>query len=181
MNFLLLDGSPIAGGAFGAWLDDLEPALRSLGHGVRRIALRDRRIAQCRGCFACWVKTPGICAIRDDMPDVLRAVLAADVLTLASPVTMGFTSALLKRAHERMLPQLHPYLRLVGGEIRHRLRYTRYPRLALILGAEGCDEEDHAIVEAIYREIAKETHGTLALAASTANAPEEVAHALAGA
>jgi multimeric flavodoxin WrbA len=179
MEFLVLDGSPTPGGSFGAWLDALEPALRSDGHGVRRIALRELRIAQCKGCFECWVKTPGRCSTRDDMPEVLRAALAADTLVLASPVTMGFTSALLKRAQERMLPQFHPFLRLVGGEFRHRFRYARYPRLALVLGSEDCDEEDRSIIEGVYREVAKETHGTLVLAASTQLAPKEVAHALA--
>lgn len=179
MDVLVLDGSPDPGGAVEEWLGRLEPALRAAGHRAARIALRRLRISQCRGCFECWVKTPGRCPTLDDMPGVLRAVLAADLLLLASPVTMGFPSALLKRAHERLIPMLHPYLRLVDGEFRHRLRYARYPRLALVLGHEGCDAEDRAIIEAIYREVAKETHGTLALAETTATAPEEVAHALA--
>jgi multimeric flavodoxin WrbA len=179
MEILILDGSPSAGGGFGAWLDALAAALAGGGHAPRRLALRDLRIAQCKGCFECWVKTPGRCAIRDDAPEVLRALLASDLLVLASPVVMGFVTPLLKRAHERLLPQLHPYFGVVKGEIRHRLRYRKYPRLALVHGHEGCDEEDASILAAVYQEVARETHGALALATSTALAPEEVAHALA--
>jgi len=179
MEILVLDGNPSAGDGFGAWLDALVPALAAEGHAVRRLALRELRIAQCKGCFECWTRTPGRCGIRDDAPEVLRAVLAAELVVLASPVVMGFVSPLLRRAHERLLPQLHPYLRVVKGEVRHRLRYERYPRLALVHGHEGCDEEDAQILKNVYEEVARETHGTLALAASTALTPEEVAHALA--
>ena len=179
MDVLLLDGNPSAGGPFAAWLDELEPALRGRGVGVRRIALRERRIAQCRGCFECWVKTPGRCTTRDDAEEVLRAALTSDVVVHASPVEMGFVSALLKRASERFLPLLHPYFRLERGEFRHRLRYPRSPRLALVHGHEGCDEEDARILADIYRELARETRTTLAVVASTAAAPQEVAHAIA--
>jgi len=179
MRMLILDGSPEAGGEVGAWLDGLERELDHAGHEVRRIPLRELDIAQCRGCFECWVKTPGRCATRDGAAEVLRALLASDVLVLASPVTMGFVSPLLKRAQERFLPILHPYMRVVEGEVHHRLRYARYPRLALVHGHEGCDEEDHRILEEIYRSVALETEVPLVVAVSTAAAPREVAHALA--
>jgi multimeric flavodoxin WrbA len=179
VDVLILDGSPAPGGGFGAWLDGLEPALRGRGVGARRIVLRERRIAQCRGCFECWVKTPGRCTTRDDAEEILRAALASDLVVHASPVVMGFVSALLKRAGERFLPVLHPYFRLEGGEFRHRLRYPRYPRLALVHGHEGCDEEDARLLADVYRELARETRTTLAVVASTAAMPEEVADALA--
>jgi multimeric flavodoxin WrbA len=179
MHVLILDGSRTEGGRFGAWLDALEPALRGRGVAVRRVALREKRIAQCRGCFECWVKTPGRCTTRDGAEEVLRVLLAADVAVLASPVEMGFVTAVLKRAQERFLPMLHPYFRLDGGEVRHRLRYDHYPRFALVHGHEGCDDEDARVLADVYREFARETGGELALSASTASAPEEVAHALA--
>jgi multimeric flavodoxin WrbA len=117
--------------------------------------------------------------MRDDAEEVLRAILAADVVVHASPVVMGFVTAVLKRAAERILPLLHPYFRLEDGEFRHRLRYDRYPRLALVHGHEGCDEEDARILSDVYRELARETRSTLALVTSTATTPGEVAHALA--
>lgn len=37
-------------------------------------------IKPCRGCFECWHKTPGICAIRDDMAECLEILIEADLI-----------------------------------------------------------------------------------------------------
>jgi multimeric flavodoxin WrbA len=179
MRITILDGSPSPGpDDLGPWLARLEPALRARGHAVHRVALRDLRLRQCRGCFDCWVRTPGACTTRDDGEALLREYVAADVAVLASPVRVGFTSALLRRAQERLLPALHPYFTVREGECHHLGRYARSPRLALVHGHQGCDEEDAALLEALHRRAALNMLTTLALRASTARAPEEVADAL---
>ena len=71
---------------------------------------------------------------------VCRAAIDADLLLLASPMAMGFTTALLKRAADQMIPLLHPYFIVEGGEVRHRARYAHYPAMALLLGA-GADTD----------------------------------------
>ena len=43
-------------------------------------------IRECLGCFACWSKTPGKCAITDDMTDVLQKILRADVMVWSFPL-----------------------------------------------------------------------------------------------
>ena len=106
---------------------------------VRRFRLRDRTLCQCKGCFECWTKTPGRCGIRDGTDELVRALLASDLLVVASPTSMGMTTALSRRAMERMIPILHPHFDVVDGEIHHRARYERYPRLALLYGMDGCD------------------------------------------
>jgi hypothetical protein len=92
---------------------------------------------------------------------------------------MGMTSALSRRAIERMLPILHPYFEVVGGEVHHRGRYDHYPRMALLYGAEGCDPEDEELLVLLHRKMAVDFKTTLAFAASTARSPEEVSDALA--
>ena len=70
-------------------------------------------------------------------------MLDADLLLLASPMTMGFTTALLKRAADQMIQLIHPYFVVEGGEIHHRARYAHYPVFALLLGAgPDSDAED---------------------------------------
>jgi len=178
MRLAILDGNPAAGGAFDEWVERFAAALETEGHAVRRLALRELSLAQCKGCFACWLRTPGRCSIRDDGEVLLRAVLESDLVVHASPVSMGFVSPLLKRAQERLLPILHPFMQIVAGEVHHRLRYDRYPRIALVHGHLDCDGEDARILEDIYRAVALETHVSLALTASTEEAPEEVARAI---
>ena len=56
------------------------------GAEVACYQLAEYQIRQCQGCFACWFKTPGRCVQADDMPELLQAYQAADVVCLASPV-----------------------------------------------------------------------------------------------
>jgi multimeric flavodoxin WrbA len=175
---LILDGAA-APAPFGAWVDELARELSARGAEVRRLVLRDLRISQCRGCFGCWVKTPGRCVIRDGAEEVVRAYVAADVAVIASPVVMGFTTALSRRATERLLPILHPYVELVDGELHHRARYPRRPALALVHGHEGVDAEDEALLREIHERMAANMRTQLALVASTARSASEVCDALA--
>ena len=179
MRFTILDGAPAAGAPMVGWLEAVAGGLTARGHAVSHLRLRELRLSQCRGCFGCWVKTPGRCVIRDDGPRLLGEFLAADVAVLASPVTMGFTTALLRRGVERLLPQLHPYFQVVDGEVHHRHRYDRHPRLALLHGHEGLDAEDRELLALLHRRMAVNMHSTLAVVAATDASPEEVCDALA--
>ncbi len=116
---------------FQAYLERLTKRLVALGHAVTKLDLAALDLKGCTGCFNCWVKTPGECAKRDDSATVCRAVLDADLLLLASPMTMGFTTALLKRAADQMIPLIHPYFVVEGGEMHHRARYAHYPVFAI--------------------------------------------------
>jgi len=89
--------------------------------------------------------------VKDDTREIRRQYIHSDLVLFASPVIMGFTSALLKRVHERFLPLLHPYFELVDGEVHHLARYDKYPLMALLLEkGENTDEEDIKIISDIY-------------------------------
>ena len=53
---------------------------------VDEIEVASLNIAACKGCFACWQKTPGVCAIKDDMPMVIEKELEADVIVWSFPL-----------------------------------------------------------------------------------------------
>ena len=63
----------------------------------RAATLRELNLHHCTGCFGCWIKTPGRCVARDDGPRVLAAEITSDFVLLASPLVLGFPSALLKK------------------------------------------------------------------------------------
>ena len=44
----------------------------------------EMKIAHCMGCNQCWLKTPGICAIKDDYENILKKLVKADNLWLVS-------------------------------------------------------------------------------------------------
>jgi multimeric flavodoxin WrbA len=70
------------------------------------------KIAFCTGCRVCWFKTPGQCAINDDMTEFIPRFEEADLVLLASPIYLdGFTAqtwTLLNRTTSRMECFLKP-------------------------------------------------------------------------
>jgi hypothetical protein len=131
MNVVILDGSRDA--QDGGILGRLAGALADLGHKTEILTLREKQIAPCLGCFGCWVKTPGECVVDDAGRDVARAIARCELLAYFTPVTFGGVSSELKKALDRMIPNISPFFARVSGETHHRTRYARPPRL-LALG-----------------------------------------------
>lgn len=50
------------------------------------------------------------------MPDVLRSVINSDLTINISPVVMGFVSKYIKKANDRMIPLVHPYIGVFDNE-----------------------------------------------------------------
>jgi len=180
MRITILNGEPDPSAAFDAYLRLLASRLTASGHVVEKLDLRELDLKGCSGCFNCWVKTPGECAKRDDSARICRAAIASDLLLLAAPMSMGFTSALLKGAVEQMIPILHPYFEVEGGEIHHRARYAHYPKLGLLVSAgSDTDAEDIEITTIMWARMARDMKSRLVFSAVADRAPEEVADELA--
>ena len=177
MKVTILNGNPSPENVvFDGYLRGLVDALEAGQHAVTLLPLRDMDIKYCTGCWGCWVKTPGECVAKDDSADVCRAVINADLVLHASPVIMGFYSALLKKATDKLIPLIHPYAAVDQGEAHHRARYRRYPLLGLLLErGDGADDEDIAIIHEIHSRTALNFKSTVALAKLTSDPIEEVA------
>lgn len=119
---------------------ELASALAGLGWEVERIRLRDLTIAYCKGCFGCWVKTPGVCPTRDDAGVVTRSFVRSDLAVLLTPVVFGGYSSELKKALDRSAGILLPFFMRINGEVHHKPRYQRYPAL-LAIGLEDRPDE----------------------------------------
>ena len=96
-------GSPRRGNT--EWmLTTLCKGLEEGGAEVEVLLLRKMDIKMCRGCLACekgGKERKGDCVIKDDMAVVYPALLAADVIILATPGYMGLLSGLLKNFLDR--------------------------------------------------------------------------------
>ncbi|NPV86693.1 MAG: flavodoxin family protein [Anaerolineae bacterium] len=151
MKITILNGNPdLSNRDFDRYLETLQEALEDGGHAVTCMTLRDLNLHYCNGCFGCWVKTPGECLARDDSGGVRRAVIGSDLTVFASPLVMGFVSALTKKMMDKMIPLLHPYIVFDRGEMHHLARYKRYPQLGLLLQKTiGSDDEDLALASEI--------------------------------
>ena len=176
----ILNGNP-GDRAYGldSHLEEVGTLLRSRGHQVTAFELRRMDIRHCTGCWGCWVRTPGECVINDDSARICGSVVGSDIVLYASPVIMGFTSALLKKTCDRLIPILHPYLEVVNGEFHHRARYEKYPEIGLILEKSAdTDQEDIEIIRDIYSRFSLNLKSELRMVRFTEDSPREVADAI---
>ena len=143
---------------FSKYIEKLTKEFR-LNHTVQLFPLNKMNLNYCTGCWSCWWKTPGRCAIKDDAEEIFKSVINSDFFIFASPLIAGFTSSTLKKITDRLIVLLHPYIELKNGESHHRKRYTNYPDFGLILEKENnTDNEDLKIVSDIYDRLAINFH-----------------------
>lgn len=73
---------------------------KSAGHKVEKVELLGTQIAFCRGCFAC--SKLGQCVIDDDVNDIKKKVMHADVVVWATPIYYYEMSGQMKTLIDRM-------------------------------------------------------------------------------
>lgn len=98
-NVLILSGSPRRGGNSDLLCDRFAKGAAESGNKVTKINVAEKNIAPCCACYAC--KGTGKCVFKDDMADILQAMIDADVLVLASPVYFYSIDAQLKAVIDR--------------------------------------------------------------------------------
>lgn len=94
-------------------------------------------ISHCIGCNHCWLKTPGICAIKDDYALILQKMSKADQVWLISDTRFGFVSYQTKNIVDRVMPLATMYLKIKDGQMRHVMRYDHQPDFGIIYTGEG--------------------------------------------
>jgi len=117
----------------------IEPLLegaRQAGAETEEVFLIEKDIQHCRGCFVCWGKTPGACAIKDDMAGLIDLLLESDYAGLATPVYGMYMTGLLKNFYDRLLPLATPHIhRNDDGTFYHKGRITRFPHQFFIFNS----------------------------------------------
>ncbi|MCK5242983.1 NAD(P)H-dependent oxidoreductase [bacterium] len=180
MKITIFNGNPDSSNRiFDHYLSTLAARLKTSQHRTEILICRDMVLKSCVGCWDCWVRTPGRCSHSDDTTHARHAILHSDLAIWASPLIMGFTSALLKTVQDKMVPIISPYFRMVQGEIHHRPRYRHYPKFGLLLGLEAdTDEEDIAITKELYERLALNLISKLSFTATSNQPVEEVCYAI---
>jgi multimeric flavodoxin WrbA len=93
------------------------------GEELDYFKLKDMNIKRCRGCGACGDKTPGKCAIKDDMQQVFKAIAKDEWIILLTPLRFGGYSSQMKIAIDRFMVLGLPFYFLKGGTLFHESRY----------------------------------------------------------
>lgn len=155
MKIIILNGNPDPANIFfDESLVGLYRVLEDRNHKARILILRDMKIHHCNGCFNCWYKTPGTCIFKDDMRTICREYINSDYVIFASPIIMGFTSFVLKKTIDRLIPLGQPYGNIYKKKLIHMKRYFQYPSIGLVLERESdtC-KNDIIIINNLYRDI----------------------------
>jgi multimeric flavodoxin WrbA len=97
---LIISASPRRGGNSDILCDQFVLGAKEAGHNVEKVFLRDKDIKYCTGCYVCE-KTKGVCAYKDDMPELLDKIIQSDILILSTPVYFYCMSAQLKTVIDR--------------------------------------------------------------------------------
>jgi len=133
-------GNP-AGGSLtekflGAFLDGYSSAQSHIFYPYKM------KIAPCAGCSACWFKTPGVCAIDDDMAKINEQLQEADLIILATPIYHMCMNAQMKTVLDRTLSIFNPLIYLdQNGHFRHAHRKPK-EHLALLISTCSYPEQD---------------------------------------
>jgi hypothetical protein len=75
------------------------------------------------GCNNCWLKTPGICSIKDDYEIILKKLVSVENFWVVADTKFGFIDYRGKRVLDRIVPMLNMYIEIRDGWERHQLRY----------------------------------------------------------
>jgi multimeric flavodoxin WrbA len=106
MDAIALNGSPRKDWSTGTLLRSALDGAESVGAQTRMVDLYDLTYKGCTSCFSCKRKgstCEGLCAMRDDLREVLTHVLRSDVLLLGSPIYFGDVTGEMRSFLERLL------------------------------------------------------------------------------
>ncbi|MDR1961461.1 MAG: flavodoxin family protein, partial [Gracilibacteraceae bacterium] len=101
------------------------------------ISVAKSEIKPCRGCFACWNKTPGKCVIRDEMAEILEKLVSADVIIWSFPLYYFSVPGGLKTLIDRQLPLNLPFMSAEAESGGHPARYDLTRQRHMIISTCG--------------------------------------------
>ena len=97
-NVLIISGSPRVNGNSEMLCDAFASGAKSAGCAVEKISLAGKKLGFCTACHACHA---GECPQKDDAPVIIRKMLQADIIVLATPVYFFTMCAQLKALIDR--------------------------------------------------------------------------------
>jgi multimeric flavodoxin WrbA len=118
MQSIVLNGARTGDSKVDQASQAMSEALKNFGQ-VEVFNLKKIKIADCVGCFGCWIKTPGQCVIDDKEREITSKLAVADLKVYITPIVFGGYSYELKKALDRQLCNILPFFKKFNGEIHH--------------------------------------------------------------
>ena len=133
MRLLIVNTLPKEAPAAQAAVEELRENVTEL----RVINAYEMELQPCVGCNACWLKTPGICSIKDGYDELLRAYLEYDAAVFICGTALNFVDHRMKNVIDRMLPLANMYIHILDGQCRHLPRYDKRYRFGLLYDGQA--------------------------------------------
>jgi len=106
----ILMGSPHKNGNTAALLKPFTESLSTAGCACETVFLYDKNISPCVACRSCQQTWDSFgCAIRDDIQDIAKKILAADLIILATPVYSWYCTPPMKALLDRLVYGMNKY------------------------------------------------------------------------
>lgn len=159
MKVMIIDGIP-ADHPYASYSNTItETILSNASHQIDYFRLRDMDIHPCTGCWSCWYKTPGLCAIKDDHEQILSRIPHVDMILYVTPIIVGYESSLIKTCKDRSIPTAHPYITIYNGEQHHHERYKNSPNISVLtLKDDATCQEDMDLINETYQRVGLNFH-----------------------
>ena len=106
MNVLAVNGSPRKNGNTAVLLENALRGAKENGAVTRFVNLYELNFKGCVSCFACKRKGSlcnGICAVKDDLKEILEYALTCDAIFLGSPIYFGNITGEMRSFLERLI------------------------------------------------------------------------------
>ena len=128
MRLLIVNTMPREARGAQAAIEELRKAVSD----CRVIDTYGINLKPCVGCNACWLKTPGICSIRDGYEELLKAYLEYDATVFLAGTALNFVDHRMKNIIDRLKPLATMHIQITDGQCRHVPRYDKRFRFGLL-------------------------------------------------
>ena len=118
-------------------------------------------IRPCTGCFACWNRTPGVCAVKDGYENMGQLIHRAGEVLVISRCRYGGFSGFVKNVFDRCLGYVLPQFELVGGETHHKKRYDEDKPFRFLFYGPALTEEEKQSAAEYVRAVCANIRGTV--------------------
>ncbi len=156
---LLISGSPRGDrGYTHLLLEKFAEGVREAGAEANIVTLKDKNIKLCSGCWSCWTVTNGECVINDDMRELKKQILDADLIVYGFPIYVDGLPAILKNVLDRQIQLVYPYF--VDGiyKTRHPKRAPKEQYLTVLSDCGFSEVETFRPMREHFKEIAHNQH-----------------------
>ena len=106
------------------------------------IVTDEGNIRPCVGCFSCWNRDPGRCAIKDGYDNMGSLIHHVDEVVVISRYTYGGFSGFVKNVFDRCLGYVLPQFEVAGGETHHQKRYDEDKPFTFIFYGHDLNEDE---------------------------------------